>query len=86
MRQDKFSKQNIILYVCGAVLVAWIALLIAPYMGDWEGVERPRDYDMFGYFLEYGHEMGLKVFGSLNIFAGGHNFFDRCNANGNPFL
>ena len=34
MRQDKFSKQNIILYVCGAVLVAWIALLIAPYMGD----------------------------------------------------
>ena len=50
---------------------------IAPYMGDWEGVERPRDYDMFGYFLEYGHEMGLKVFGSLNVFAGGHNFFDR---------
>lgn len=34
MRQDKFSKQNIILYVCGAVLVAWLALLIAPYMSD----------------------------------------------------
>ena len=34
MRQDKFSKQNIILYVCGAVLVAWLALLIAPCMSD----------------------------------------------------
>ena len=50
---------------------------IAPYMGDWEGIERPRDYDMFAYFLEYGHELGLKVFGSLNVFAGGHNYFDR---------
>ena len=34
MRQDKFSKQNIILYVCGAVLVAWLALLLAPCMSD----------------------------------------------------
>ena len=25
---------------------------IAPYMGDWEGVERARDYDMLGYFIE----------------------------------
>ena len=50
---------------------------IAPYMGDWEGVERSRDYDMLKYFIEYGHEMGVKVFGSLNVFAGGHNFFDR---------
>ena len=50
---------------------------IAPYMGDWDGVERSRDYDMLGYFIKYGHEMGLKVFGSLNVFAGGHNYFDR---------
>ena len=50
---------------------------IAPYMGDWEGVVRDRNYDMFGYFLKYGHELGLKVFGSLNVFAGGHNYFDR---------
>ena len=50
---------------------------IAPYMGDWEGVERSRDYDMLGYFIDYGHKMGLKVFGSLNVFAGGHNYFDR---------
>ena len=50
---------------------------IAPYMGAWDGVTRSRDYDMFGYFLDYGHKLGLKVFGSLNIFAGGHNYFDR---------
>ncbi len=50
---------------------------IAPYMGDWGGVERARDYDMLGYFIDFGHEIGLKVFASLNIFAGGHNFFDR---------
>ncbi len=50
---------------------------IAPYMGDWEGVVRSRDYDMMGYFIEYGHELGMKVFGSLNVFAGGHNYFDR---------
>ena len=31
---------------------------IAPYMGDWEGVERSRDYDMLGYFIEYGKELG----------------------------
>ena len=50
---------------------------IAPYMGDWEGVERSRDYDMMQYFIDYGHKMGIKVFASLNVFAGGHNYFDR---------
>lgn len=50
---------------------------IAPYMGDWEGVTRSRDYDMMGYFIEYGHQLGLNVFASLNVFAGGHNYFDR---------
>lgn len=50
---------------------------IAPYMGEWEGVTRPRDYDMMGIFLKEGHRLGLKVHASLNIFAGGHNYFDR---------
>ena len=50
---------------------------IAPYMGDWEGVERSKDYDMLGYFIRYGKELGMRVFGSLNVFAGGHNYFDR---------
>ncbi len=50
---------------------------IAPYMGSFEGVERSRDYDMMGLFIKYGHEMGLKVFASLNVFCGGHNYMDR---------
>lgn len=32
MRQDKLSKQNIILYLCGMLPVVWIALLIAPHL------------------------------------------------------
>lgn len=50
---------------------------IAPYMSPFDGVERPRDYDMMGHFITYGHSLGLKVFASLNIFCGGHNYMDR---------
>ena len=34
VRQDKFSKQNIILYCCGIIPVIWLGLLIAPFMGN----------------------------------------------------
>lgn len=50
---------------------------IAPYMSPWEGVERPRDYDMMGIFIEKGHSKGMRVFASLNVFAGGHNYFNN---------
>lgn len=50
---------------------------IAPYMSPFEGVERPRDYDMMGLFIQYGHQLGMNVFASLNVFCGGHNFMDR---------
>ncbi len=50
---------------------------IAPYMGEWEGVTRPEEYDMLGHFIEEGHKLGMGVYGSLNIFCGGHNDFDR---------
>lgn len=50
---------------------------IAPYMSPFDGVERSRSYDMMGYFISYGHQMGLKVFASLNVFCGGHNFMKR---------
>lgn len=46
-------------------------------MGEWEGVTRPEDYDMLGHFIEEGHKRGMRVHGSLNVFAGGHNYFDR---------
>ena len=32
VKQDKFSKTNLILYVCGLIPVIWCALLIAPYL------------------------------------------------------
>ncbi len=50
---------------------------IAPYMGEWDGYYRGEDFDMMGIFIKEGHKLGLKVHASLNIFAGGHNFFNR---------
>lgn len=49
----------------------------APFMGEWEGRYRNPDFDMMAVFIEQGHKLGLKVHASLNIFAGGHNFFNR---------
>lgn len=34
MRHDKFSKQNIVLYILGTVLAAWFGLLSAPCLKD----------------------------------------------------
>ena len=34
MRQDKLSKQNVILYLCGIIQVVWLGLLIAPCLKD----------------------------------------------------
>ncbi len=50
---------------------------IAPYMSPFDGVERERSYDMMRYFLDYGHDLGLNVLASLNVFCGGHNYMDR---------
>jgi len=50
---------------------------IAPFMGEWEGYYRSEDFDMLKICIEQGHKLGLKVHASLNIFAGGHNFFNR---------
>ena len=49
----------------------------APFMHEWDGVERPETYDVLDHFIRIGHELGMRVYGSLNIFAGGHNYFDR---------
>lgn len=34
MRQDKLSKQNVILYLCGIIPVVWLGLLVAPCLKD----------------------------------------------------
>ena len=33
MRQDKLTRQHIIVYLLGMIPVAWVGLLIAPYLG-----------------------------------------------------
>jgi len=48
----------------------------APQMKEWDGFTRP-DFDYLGHFITKAHELGLKVHASLNVFVGGHNFFDR---------
>lgn len=50
---------------------------IAPFMGEWKGVKRARNYDMLGQFIKHGHRMDMKVFASMNVFVGGHNFYNR---------
>ena len=34
VRQDKLSKQNVILYLCGIIPIVWLGLLIAPCLKD----------------------------------------------------
>jgi hypothetical protein len=50
---------------------------IAPFMGEWDGEYRSEGFDMMGIFIKEGHKLGMRVHASLNIFAGGHNFFNR---------
>ena len=46
-------------------------------MAEFEGTVRQREYDIMRYFIDEGHKRGMRVHGSLNIFAGGHIFFNR---------
>lgn len=48
----------------------------APRMMEWAGYARP-DFDYLGHFIHKANQLGMKVHASLNIFVGGHNFFDR---------
>jgi uncharacterized lipoprotein YddW (UPF0748 family) len=48
----------------------------APKMTEWGGYHRP-DFDYLGHFIRKGHELGLEIHASLNVFVAGHNYFDR---------
>ena len=48
----------------------------APQMKEWKGA-KAGDFDYLGYFIKKGHELGLEVHASLNVFCAGHNYFDR---------
>lgn len=47
-----------------------------PQMKEWKGVPCG-DFDYLGYFIKRGHELGIKVDASLNVFCAGHNYIDR---------
>jgi len=47
-----------------------------PQMKEWRGA-KCGNFDYLGYFIKMGHELGLKVFASLNVFCAGHNYYDR---------
>lgn len=50
---------------------------LAPRMTEWKGFTRDTTFDFLGYFIRKGHELGLEVHASLNVFVAGHNFHDR---------
>lgn len=50
---------------------------LAPFMGEWDGHYRDCGFDMMEVVLKEGKKLGLKIHASLNIFAGGHNFYNR---------
>ena len=50
---------------------------IAPFLHEWMGAERDPNFDFLGCFIEEGHKRNFKVHASMNMFVGGHNYFDR---------
>lgn len=50
---------------------------IAPKLNKWRGDTIVWTFDYMGYYLEKGHSLGLNIQASLNVFAAGHNFFDK---------
>lgn len=48
----------------------------APQMKEWKGA-KAGDFDYLAYFIKKGHELGLEIHASLNVFCAGHNYFDR---------
>lgn len=50
---------------------------IAPRMDEWNSFARPRALDYLNFFINESHKRKLKIHASLNVFVGGHNFFNR---------
>lgn len=50
---------------------------IAPKLKEWRGDTIIYTFDYMGYFIEKGHDLGLNIQASLNVFVAGHNFFDN---------
>lgn len=50
---------------------------IAPQMLEWNGIKRDPNFDFLSRFIKTSHKLKMKVHASLNMFVGGHNFFNR---------
>jgi hypothetical protein len=57
---------------------------IAPQMSEWKDFKRD-NFDYLRVFLEEGHRLGLRIHAAMNVFAGGHNFYDRGIVYGDKF-
>ena len=68
VRQDKLSKQNVILYLCGIIPVVWLGLLIAPCLKD----RLPGLVQQFGsvmqnpFQIQQSHIMNLNRYSNLD--------------------
>lgn len=49
----------------------------APQMLEWHGAKRSKELDYLGYFIQKGHQLGMRVQANLNVFVAGHNYFGR---------
>ncbi|PID91516.1 MAG: S-layer protein [Bacteroidetes bacterium] len=59
--------------VCGDVL--YKSALVDELI-DWNGYHREIDYDYLEAFITEGKKLNLRVHAALNVFSGGHNYFD----------
>ena len=50
---------------------------IAPQMIEWNNFRRDSSFDFLQFFIDECHKRNLRIHASLNIFAAGHNFFNR---------
>ncbi|MEN7547273.1 alpha amylase family protein [Rapidithrix thailandica] len=54
---------------------------IAPVMTEWKGEyesgKKDTSWDMLSAFIKEGHQLGLTIHASTNVFVAGHNYFDR---------
>lgn len=86
------SRDNIKTYVKKAKETGFTHLVVdvRPVVGDvmykselvdelvtWKGVTRDASQDYLQDFLDEGKAAGIKVFASMNVFSGGHNYVDR---------
>lgn len=50
---------------------------IVEELTSWKGITREDSWDYLKTFIEKGHEKDLKVFAGMNVFTGGHNYYNQ---------